>query len=234
MTTKVKYPRTMNVPWSGSDSSDDVWWSDCKPFEGQQVVVTEKLDGENTTIYPDGSVHARSLDTIHHNSRSWVKKQAATFAHDIPAGFRVCGENLFAWHSIFYTELPTYFFVFGIYNDQNLCLGWNETEELCQLLGLQTVPVIYRGEWDEKYIRELWKGVGSFPTFASEVEYPKYPQNFFPCEAEGYVIRKEIGFSHCDFRNNCAKFVRENHVTTPTNWLSRAVIPNLLSERKDS
>jgi hypothetical protein len=46
MTEPVKYPRTWHLPWSESESSDDVWLTDTKHFEGKEVVVTEKLDGE--------------------------------------------------------------------------------------------------------------------------------------------------------------------------------------------
>ena len=225
---KIKYPRTMNCPWSHSNSSDDVWWSDCEPFVGQEVVVTEKLDGECTTIYPDGQVHARSLETSHHPSRSWVKQFAAKFAHEIPQGWRICGENLYAWHSIFYTDLPSYFFVYGIYDDRNMCVSWDQVQELCELLDLQTVPVIYRGKWDANHIQKLWTGQGRFPTFGTKVEYPTPMEDFTPCEAEGYVIRLASEFPYQDFRTCCAKMVRENHVQTATNWLSRSVLPNVL------
>lgn len=227
---RIKYPRTMNAPFSHSNSSDDVWWKDCSLFDGKEVVVTEKLDGECTTIYPDGHVHARSLDTSHHPSRSWIKQFAATFAHEIPSNWRVCGENVFAWHSIFYTELPTYFFVYGIYDQDNNCVSWDQVVELCELLGLHTVPVIYRGIWDENLVRESWKGIGKFPTFGTKVEYPKVPDDFTPCEAEGYVVRLADSFPYDQFRNCCAKMVRENHVQTSTNWLSRMVVPNQLKE----
>lgn len=226
---KIKYPRTMNFSWSKSNSSDDVWWRDSNPFYGEDVVMTEKLDGECTTIYQDGTVHARSLDSNHHPSRSWIKQQAARFAHEIPKGYRICGENLFAWHSIFYTDLPTYFFVYGIYDNNNNCLSWDEVEEMCEMLDLHTVPVIYHGAWDEKLIQQLWIGKGKFPTFASTKEYPKYPDDFTPCEAEGYVCRLSQGFRYSDFKKCCAKFVRENHVQTDTQWMSRKVIPNLLA-----
>ncbi len=130
---RTKYPRTMNLPWSGSESSDDVWWKDATAFDGKEVVVTEKMDGEATSIYPDGHVHARSIDTRHHDSRSWVKRLAASIAHDIPEGYRICGENVFAWHSIFYIDLPTYFFVYGIY-DGDLCLSWDDVKDDIVLL----------------------------------------------------------------------------------------------------
>jgi hypothetical protein len=233
----TKYPRTRSTSWSQSNSSDDVWLKDCAGsgkesawFEGREVVVTEKLDGECTTIYPDGEVHARSLDTSHHPSRSWIKRFAATFAHDIPEGFRICGESVYAYHSIFYTDLPSYFFVYGIYDKANFCIAWDEVEELCKLLGLETVPVIYRGLWDEKKIRELWTGKGRFPTYETEAEYPKFPEDFKPCEAEGYVVRLVQHFHYLDFRNCVGKMVRANHVKSAQNWMQKPVVPNLLKQ----
>jgi hypothetical protein len=218
----------MNFPWSGSNSSDDVWWPDSSIFNGQEVVVTEKMDGECTTIYPDGHVHARSIDTDRHPSRSWVKKLAGSIAYQIPKGMRICGENLYAYHSVFYTDLPSYFLVFGIYDEGNQCLPWTEVEEICQILGFCTVPVIYRGVWDEKIVREMWKGKGAYPTYETVASDPKFPEDFKPCEAEGYVARFATAFPHENFARCCAKYVRENHVKTSEHWLSRPVIPNIL------
>lgn len=226
---KIKYPRTMNLPFSKSESSDDVWWKNCSAFENKEVVVSEKLDGECTSIYTDGTVHARSLDTSPHPSRNWIKKFASTFCYKIPTNWRVCGENLFAWHSILYKELPTYFFVYGIYDENNMCLSWDDTEMMCKELGLHTVPILYRGIWDEKKIKKIWTGKGSFPTFATNIEYPTM-DDFFPCEAEGYVIRLTESFNHSEFAKCCGKFVRKNHVTTSVQWMQRKVIPNQLTE----
>ena len=227
-TERFKYSRTMNLPWSGSDSSDDVWWKDCKNFEGQEIVVTEKMDGECTTIYHDSYVHARSVDTSHHPSRTHVKKLAGEIGYQIPSGYRVCGENLYAYHSIFYTELPAHFLAFGIYDKNNICLSWSDVEELCQLLGIFTVPVIYKGIWDEKLIRDLWQGKGTYPTYETSVLNPKFPEDFVLCESEGYVVRLAAEFDYKDFSKSCAKYVRENHVKTSTHWMKQKVVPNLL------
>jgi hypothetical protein len=228
---RIKYPRTMNLPWSGSESSDDVWWKDCAPFEGKEVVVTEKMDGECTTFYTDGTVHARSLETTHHPSRSWVKALVAGVSYRLPGGWRVCGENMFAWHSIFYTELPGYLLGFGIYDNQNMCISWDDVVYMCEDLGIPTVPVLYRGVWDEEKIREVWTGRGTFPTFASKVEdAPEYPKDFEPCEAEGYVVRLARAFHYEEFRDSCAKYVRPHHVTTSEFWMQRPVLPNKLRE----
>jgi hypothetical protein len=60
--------------------------------------------------------------------------------HDIPLGWRVCGENVFAKHSIYYDKLPSYFLVFSIWDENNFSLNWEEVEGLCELLGFYTVP----------------------------------------------------------------------------------------------
>ena len=235
---RKKYPRTMNLPWSQSNSSDDVWWGDAHQFNGREVVMTEKLDGECTTVYPDGHIHARSLDSKHHPSRSWMKSLAANFAYKIPEGLRVCGENVYAFHSILYKELTSYFFVFGIYEGDK-CLAWDDVEFLCQELGLVTTPVIYRGVWNEKLVREKWpedgeSGNGTFPTFAlkpgSKYDHVFTDEDFVPCEAEGYVVRVVEEFHYDTFKSNCAKFVRKNHVQTDQNWMTAPTYPNKLKE----
>ncbi len=223
--TRVKYPRTFNLPWSESNSSDDVWFKNCKCFEGKQVIVSEKYDGESTTIYPDGKTHARSVDSKHHPSRSWMKSFAATFAHEIPENHRICGENLFACHSIFYTNLPSYFLAFGVYVD-DVCLSWADTESLCELLGIHTVPVLYRGVWDEKLIRDLWTGVGAYPTFESKENESQESKS---CIAEGYVVRLAEAFNYSNFKVSCGKYVRQNHVKTDTHWMEKKPVPNLLA-----
>lgn len=225
----TKYPRTMNFHWSDSNSSDDVWWKDAQVFEGKEVVVTEKMDGECTSIYKD-HVHARSLDSGHHPSRTMVKVLQGKIGYEIDEGWRICGENVRAFHSILYTDLPSYFLCFGIYDANNLCISWDETEEICQLLELDTVPVLYRGIWDEKLIRGMWTGKGRFPTFVNFGEKPKWPDTFVPGIAEGYVVRLASSFPYGEFRECVAKYVRPNHVTTSQHWMKQEMIPNLLKE----
>lgn len=132
-----KYPRTLHLPWSEGLSPDDIRAVDCSHFVGKEVVVTEKVDGECTTMYCD-HIHARSIDSKHHPSRTWVKTLHGSIKHEIPEGFRVCGENVYARHSIEYDNLPSYFLVFGIYSPNNTCLSWDDTKEFASLLGLQT------------------------------------------------------------------------------------------------
>ena len=65
-TKYVKFPKISHLPWSeGVDEQTDRVLSHedvVESFQGRDVVVTEKMDGENTSMYRD-YVHARSLDS---------------------------------------------------------------------------------------------------------------------------------------------------------------------------
>lgn len=218
----VKYPRTPHLPWSSGRTDDDRVLVDTYDFEGREVVVTEKVDGENTTLYgrtddlPNGWVHARSFDSGHHESRSVVKALHSWILNDIPIGWRVCGENLRAAHSIYYPVVPESatwgrisFLLFGVYNDQNVCLSWDETEEWARLWDIPVVPVLYRGPWHE-------------PTIAGLAHAPGLPEpvsELGGAPREGYVVRSAGAFYFEDFQVRVAKYVRPNHVGTDRRWM---------------
>jgi hypothetical protein len=212
-TSYVKYERTFHLPWSPGKQDDDKALKDCSQFEGRRVVITKKMDGENTTAYSDGHIHARSIDSRGGEDRAWVKKfLIENVCFNLPEGWRVCGENLWAEHSIHYTALPSYFMCFSIWDAKNRCLRWDDTIVWCELLGLTPVPVLYDGMWDEKTVRDIEKSL----------DFEK---------DEGYVVRIAGEFSYGDFRKSVAKFVRANHVQTQKHWRAgRAFIPNELAK----
>ena len=187
----IKYPRSMHFPWSGKTTDDDRMLRDAKHFEGKEVVVSLKMDGENSSLYRD-YFHARSIDGNSHASQSYVKNLHYKIAYNIPEDWRLCGENLYAKHSIKYNNLKSYFMLFSIWNERNECLDWDETLEWAELLGLETVPVIYEGIWDEDKIK----------SFSNIKEYNGDL-------VEGYVVRVRSGFSYGDFRISVAKYVSE-------------------------
>jgi hypothetical protein len=213
-TSYVKYPRTWHLPWSPGASDDDKVLTDVSQFEGQEVVVTRKEDGENTTIYRD-YIHARSLDSRHHPSRTSVKALQGRIGHELPEGWRLCGENLQAQHSIAYHQLPEYFLLFAIYNADNVCLSWDETQEWAQLLELSTVAELYRGIWDAPAV-----------TACQAASSPWSDQ------VEGYVVRTTAGFPYAAFRRHTAKWVRAGHVQDDGgHWMSKPVVANGLAAR---
>lgn len=203
-----KYPRTYHLPWSPGRSSDDKVLKKI-PFDDQEVVVTAKLDGENTTFYSD-YIHARSLDYKPQPWRTFVKQIWGNISNDIPNGWRICGENLYAKHSIYYENLPAYFFVFSIWNEDNVCLSWEDTKVFSSCLNLETVPVLYEGVWNEKTVK----------AFSSH--------NPWGNEPEGYVVRLKDSFSYEAFKESCAKYVRADHIQTDKHWMNEIVTPNKL------
>lgn len=210
MSNLFKYPRTLHFPWSEHMTTDDKIMSvaDVDLLKQFEVVVTEKMDGENTSMYSD-HFHARSLDSRHHPSRDFVKATWGAVKHLIPEGWRVCGENMYAKHSIHYKSLTSYFYVFGIYTNKNICLSWDNIEEKCEEWGLKTVPVIYKGPWDDDVIKNCFTG-----------------QSNFGAAQEGYVVRTVDGFAYEDHAKYSAKMVRENHVQTSQFWMNEAITPN--------
>lgn len=153
-TNLVKYPRTYHLPWSLGMHDDDRQHTSIEQFTNQHVVCTLKMDGENTTLYRD-HIHARSLDSQNHPSRNWVKQYWSTIRHEIPPDWRICGENLYAKHSIGYTDLESYFLGFSVWNARNECLSWSESVEWFQLLGITPVTVLWEGMFHEYAVRTL-------------------------------------------------------------------------------
>ena len=204
----VKYPRTFHFPWSRGMTSDDKVIKSLTFMEGKRVVATAKMDGENTSLYRD-HYHARSLDSQHHPSRDWVKAFWSTFRHEIPEGFRICGENLYAQHSLRYDDLKSYFYMFSMWEGKR-CLSWDETVMWADLLGIEMVPVLYDGIFDEVKIREITEGLD-------------------PEKVEGLVVRVAGEFNYDDFSRAVAKYVRANHVTTDTHWMHSEIKANGLA-----
>jgi len=207
---KRKYPRTYHLPWSPGTTNDDKISDDLLCFVGKEIVITEKLDGENTTMMND-RIYARSLDSVDHPSRHWVKGLWGSFKYDIPDGWKICGENLYATHSIHYTNLPSYFLVFSIWDENDICLSWNDTVTFCDYLRLITVPVLWRGIFDEEFVESF---------------------KIDTINQEGFVIRLASDFPFEEFNQSVVKWVRLGHVVTDDHWMYKKIIPNELNPLK--
>lgn len=203
----VKYPRTYHFPHSYR-STDDKCLKDYSIFDDMNVVVTVKMDGENTTMYND-FVHARSINSGDHPSRNWIKGLWGRISYLLDDDMRLCGENMYAWHTIKYEDLESYFLLFSVWV-KDTCLSWQETEEYAKILDLKTVPVIYSGKFDLAKIEEA---------------FSKYHQiNDNP---EGYVVRNANEFKYLDFKRNVAKYVKQQF-----RWVKDTCLSWLLKLKK--
>lgn len=206
----VKYPRTYHLPFSQGKTSDDKVLSTDAHLIGKKVVVTKKMDGECTTMYAH-HIHARSLDSANHPSRNWVKSFHGSIRHLIPENYRICGENLYARHSIAYNNLKSYFYAFSVW-ENNTCLNWAETTKFLSTIGVEPVEVLYQGAYSTEKIQQL----------ISELDLNS---------DEGIVVRLADGFLYDDFKHSVAKWVRKNHVNTDQHWMHSEIIKNTLLEQ---
>lgn len=208
----VKYPRSYFVPWGEKVTKDDKKLPNDDHFIGKDVVVTIKMDGENTTMYND-HIHARSIDSGSHPTRNKVKEIWSQVGYQLSEDERICGENLYAKHSVEYKELPSYFMVFSWW-DGNTCLSWEETEFNAAACDLELVPVMYKGVYDQKKIHEI------------------YEKEFKGEGCEGYVIRMADEFTYGQFRMSLMKYVdptfRAKVNASHGHWISQKITPNIL------
>lgn len=203
-----KYPSTSYHPMTPGRDPNDKVLDTTKHFEGKRVIITEKMDGENASLYREW-YHARSLDSRHHPSRDWIKKYWSEIRHDIPRDWRICGENLYAEHSIAYDSLETYFYGFSVWNENNIRLAWDNCLEWFHLLNITPVPVLYDGIYSDGVVVDAW----------NTLDIGKQ---------EGIVISLAGEIPYEEFTTSVCKLVRPNHVQTSEHWMSKEVIPNKL------
>lgn len=193
-----KYPRTHHFPFSPGATSDDKVQKDWKSILENELVITEKLDGENNCITRDG-VYSRS--TVATTGAPWNAK-----TKEIWAGVRNClgdleifGESVYAVHSIEYTNLKHPFYVFGIRLD-NKFLSWQDVKTYCSALNLPTVPLVAKRKFSNE--QELINLILDYMSRGSKLGG----------ECEGVVVRNSQGFRTSGFSSNVLKYVRKNHV----------------------
>lgn len=215
--TSLKYPRTYHVPWSLGATSDDKIAKSINQLIGQPIVITEKIDGSNSSLEKEGCFARTHSGPPTHSSFDNLKSLHANIKYKIPDNVQLFGENVFAVHSIEYNELPGYFLLFNV-RDLNSMMwsSWEEVELWAQEIEVSTVPVLFKG------------------VVSSEKELQKLTESFMiqPSQCggiiEGIVVRLSESFHNDNFSNCVAKMVRQNHVTTDTHWAHKEVVKNKL------
>jgi len=209
----MKYPRTYHLPYSPGATKDDKklqgnWFN---YFKGEEIVISEKLDGENTA-FTSQDVYARShgAPTRSPWSRNlWDPSNGLYWRIKTLIGEEeiIFGENLYGEHSIHYDKLPTYWFMFAGYDsDINWWMSWNYVNEFAKILNVPTVPELWRGKIEsEEQLKNLVE------------KFTREPSLFGP-QREGVVIRVTKAFEDKYFPNYVCKWVRPNHVTTDEHW----------------
>jgi len=204
-----KYGRTYHLPMSPGVMSDDKILQNLSILtSANEVVFTEKMDGENTTIHQAGC-HARSPDSGYHASRDWVKAFAASISPNLAENERIVGEYLFARHSVAYDGLQSYFLGFAWIVD-GIVQAWDTTLERFNALGIQPVSVLHRGTFDDAAVNAV----------LTDLDLSKQ---------EGFVVRTTSDFLEAEMGTHMAKYVRADHVQSETHWMQAEIIRNGLA-----
>ncbi len=198
--TARKYPRTWHLPDSPGATDDDRIQRDLSQLAGE-LVCTEKMDGGNLTFTRE-LMHGRSLDSGTHPWDRPAKALWARVAPQIPAGWRISGESMWARRSVAYPDLPGVYLVFGVWDETDTLLDWDSTVEWAALWELPVVPVLYRGR-DLAAARAAWSA-------------QRTAEN-----SEGFVLRSAGRIPRSAFGHRCLKWVRAQHVRTRADWRHR-------------
>ena len=142
----------------------------------------------------------------------WFKRQgceqalAAIFDPGFPPNLKLFGECMFGIHSIEYDQLKSFFYLFGVL-ENNRWWSWDEVEGLAKEHHLLLPPVIFRGRTTMKDVQLLLDERSRKLSALSTSQKP-----------EGFVIRQVDGFHSSEFSKSIAKYVRPNHVQTGADW----------------
>jgi len=205
-----KYGRTYHLPASPGVMSDDKVLRNLSVLNSaDEVVFTEKMDGENTTIHQAGC-HARSPDSGYHASRDWMKAFAAGVSPSLSENERIVGEYLFARHSVAYDGLQSYFLGFAWIVD-GVVQSWDATLDRFDALGIHPVSALHRGSFNDAAVNMV----------LADLDLN---------QQEGFVVRTTAEFQEADMGTHMAKYVRADHVQSETHWMKSVIIRNGLDK----
>ena len=208
----TKYPRTYHLPWSPGTTSDDKklsgdWF---KNYQGKEIVITEKLDGENLSINRhDCFARSHGARTRSPSSRNiWEKDGVFSKVYDkIGENEWIYGENLYGEHSIHYSKLTEYYHILAVRDDNEyVWYSWDDVVMTAKILGLPTVPLLWRGIVEsEDQLHRLVDNLVQGPSWYGDTR-------------EGVVVRIADEFPVDEFSKYVCKWVRPNHVQTDEHW----------------
>ena len=254
MSLSTKYNRSLHAQVSLGTTSDDRFMPNgyVKYFaELDQLVLTEKLDGQNNCFSKYG-LFARShtAPSVHLWDKPLVQRWEL-IKNDLN-DLEVFGENMYGIHSIAYKNLESYFYVFGV-RDNGRWLSWEEVKFYAALLDFPTVPEIkinaklstfYKEDQKENKHLEDWLSTNLGMTWQASVETEGLlggydPKSETAC-SEGFVIRNADSFdtnegpipvAKNEF-NNLFKLVRAKHVKTDIHWTKNWEAAKLIDYEK--
>ena len=215
---RTKYERTYHFPWSEGTTSDDRFLETTEHLINEEIVITEKLDGENSGITKKGA-YARSHAAFTTNAwAEMVRNLQASLSNSLNDDEFLFGENMEGIHSLEYRNLKKPFYLFNVAirkEDGFYFQSWDTIVEYSKILNLELVPVLFRGTvGSEKELKELTLDLLN----VRSVLEPYDVKSGGKVNMEGLVARRTCEFKSDMFKIYAGKWVRKNHVKTDEHW----------------
>lgn len=235
----IKYPRTPHLFGSrGADGDKHLGPKESEEFIADpSLIVEEKLDGTNVGIHfaSDGRMVLQcrgheiteGMHPQYDLFKQWTAVKRPTLETMLENRYILYGEWLYAKHTVFYRELPHYFFEFDIYDKTaGRFLDLESRLILLDGTGIETVPICHRGALSEDKIRLL---IGP-SAFLAEFDNPASGKK--DELMEGLYLRTETG----GYVSGRAKIVRPEFVEKikqSEHWQHQRMVPNQLKKEAD-
>ncbi len=240
MNESRKYCRSLHAQISLGTTSDDRFMPSgyVKSFSKMEhLVLTEKLDGQNNCFNEKG-LFARShtAPSVHPWDKP-LRERWNLIKNDL-GDIEIFGENMYGVHSISYSKLESYFYVFAV-RELDKWLSWEEVKFYASFFDFPTVPEItilnnlgdfVDKESDENLALEKWLEENLGMSWIDSVETGGVLGGFDPITgktcSEGFVLRNSDSFETNQGEilvkpnefNNLFKLVRESHIKTDVHW----------------
>lgn len=206
MTSPPKYPRTPYLPYSPSIAPDSDRLADPSRFVGEQVVVSEKLDGSCTLLHR-GEVYGRSVaaptrakwNAMVKKHHAWKMRERDVFLY---------GEDIYGVHSIEYEPVreDETFYAFALRDAKDRFASFEALVDFAGQREIPVVPVLFDGVFDsENALRGFVEETHAEPSALGG-------------EREGVVIRLARSFPASEFELSVCKSVRAGHVQSDEHW----------------
>ena len=240
MEPSQKYCRSLHAHISLGTTSDDRFMPEgyVQSFAAKPaLVLTEKLDGQNNCFSAKGLFARSHAAPTQHPWDKPLLGRWQLIKNDL-GHLELFGENLYGIHSIAYSRLESYFYLFAV-REHDRWLSWDEVKFYADLFDFPTVPEITiqhpladfcAKHADENKALDQWLSANLGMSWQESVETAGLlggfdPQTQAPC-SEGFVIRNRDGFytNNGDLPvqpnefDNLFKLVRAKHVKTDVHW----------------
>lgn len=195
----IKYNKTYRILVPQVNIKGKYFLSDkeTKLLLNGQICLTEKIDGANCGLI-------RTKDGFRFQKRGGLVGQSehpqfgaliawGQLNYDklmsVPENSIIYGEWAFAKHTIYYDKLPSYFLAFSWFDTKtNEHKHWSDLEELCEKIGLHTVPFIAQGHFAKD---ELFDNIPDPSAYGSEPAEGLVVYNHKQ-QMRGKIVREEF------------------------------------------